>query len=50
MKHYFIQYCNAGDGKPHVIRHTDAHEAFVDAIEVLDNVSNYNVMLWIENH
>ena len=48
MIKYCIQFNNAGDGKIHRIKRNSAHEAFVDLIEILDNVSNANIQAWIE--
>ena len=48
MLKYCIRYSNAGDGKTKTIKRESAHEAFIDAIEVLDNPSNYDLLLWIE--
>ena len=49
MKTYCIQFTNAGAGETVLIKRHDAHEAFIEAIEVTDNPSNYNIELWIEN-
>ena len=49
MKTYCIQYTNAGSGEQYLIKRHNAHEAFLEAIEVTDNPSNYNVEFWIEN-
>ena len=45
---YYISYTNAGDGKRHTIRRDRAHEAFIDVIEITDNVSNSDIICWIE--
>ena len=46
---YYIQYRNAGSGESYQIKRESAHEAFIDMIEILDNVSNYDIQAWIEN-
>lgn len=48
MAKYCILYTNAGDGKRHTIRRDSAHEAFLDVIEITDNVSNSDITCWIE--
>lgn len=48
MAKYCISYMNAGDGKWHSIRRDNAHEAFIDIIEITDNISNSDIMCWIE--
>ena len=50
MKKYCIQFNNAGDCERHEIKRDSAHDAFVDLIDILDNVSNYDVECWIENN
>ena len=49
MKQYCIEYTNAGSGEMYQIKRNSAHEAFIDLIDILDNVSNYCIQLWIEN-
>ena len=49
MKHYCIKYYDERS-EAHYIDRTDPEEAFIDAIDILDNLSDYDVELWIENH
>ena len=46
---YCIEYRNAGSGETYQIKRNNAHDAFIDLIEILDNESNYHVQAWIEN-
>ena len=50
MKHYCIKYTNAGADETITIDRVDADDAFIDLIDILDNVSNYDIECWIENH
>lgn len=49
MKKYCIEYENAGSGETHQVKQNNAHDAFIDLIDILDNISNHGVQLWIEN-
>ena len=49
MKHYCIKYTNAGAGETRIIDRVDADDAFTDLIDILDNVSNYDIECWIKN-
>lgn len=49
MTQYCIFYINAGSGEMYLIKRNSAHDAFIDLIDVLDNPSNYNIQLRIEN-
>ena len=49
MTQYCIRYTNAGAGETITVRRDSAHEAFIDIIDILDNVSNYDIEAWIEN-
>jgi hypothetical protein len=49
MKKYCIAYTNAGDGERYEIKRDSAHEAFIDLIDIEDNVSNHDIECWIEN-
>ena len=45
---YCIGYYNAGSGEWYEIKRNDAHEAFIDLVDILDNESNCKIQLWIE--
>ena len=49
MTQYCIEYTNAGTGEMYQIKRNSAHDAFIDLIDIVDNPSNYNIQLWIEN-
>jgi hypothetical protein len=46
---FCVAYTNAGDGERHEIKRDSALEIFVDLIDIVDNVSNYDIECWIEN-
>lgn len=45
---YGIGYWNAGEGKWIEFTRDNAHDAFIDLIDIMDNVSNSQINLWIE--